>query len=118
MKWVRVALLVAAVAIPSAGCGTVCNLAGGNPDNYGGVQRDLQFANDARAKGGLLSGADNTPTARGGSSVGGEAALGALALYGADLSLSFIADTVTLPVVIYLRQKHEGTTACGDGPAG
>jgi uncharacterized protein YceK len=119
MKWVRVAMLTAAVAAPSAGCGTVFNLASGDPDNYGGVQRDIQFANDARANGGLLSGADLRATAaRGSDQIAAGVALCFLALYGADLSLSFIADTATLPLVMYLRQRHDGATDGACGPAG
>jgi uncharacterized protein YceK len=118
MKWMRAALLAAAVAVPSSGCGTVFNLASRSPDNYGGVQRDLKFAADASANGGLLSGGDFSP---GGSAEGNPAAglfaLAALALYGTDLSLSFVADTLTLPLATYLRQKHEGSTDNTAAPA-
>ena len=37
-------------------------------------------------------------------------ALGMLALYGADVGLSFVGDTVTLPLAAYLRHKHEAAT--------
>jgi uncharacterized protein YceK len=109
MKWMRAALLAAALAVPPSGCGTVLNLASRSPDNYGGVQRDFQFAADATAKGGILSGAGNgSGTSVGGNS--GEAALAVLALYSADLALCFVADTITLPLVMYLRHRHEGAT--------
>jgi uncharacterized protein YceK len=98
MKGVRGPLLAGAVAVLLSGCGTVCNLASGNPDNYGGVQRDLQFASDATDRGGLCR-------PRPGDTGWGAACV--LALYGADLSLSFVADTLTLPLATYLRQRHE-----------
>jgi uncharacterized protein YceK len=96
--------------IPPSGCGTVFNLASGDPDNYGGVVRDLQFASDATANGGLWPGGDSTAAGGDGK---GEAvvALAVLALYGADLGLSFAADTVTLPLATYLRSKHEAAAA-------
>ncbi len=97
MKGVRGPLLAAAAVLLS-GCGTVCNLASGNPDNYGGVQRDLQFASDAPDKG-FFYRARPWDT--------GWTAACALALYGADLSLSFVADTLTLPLATYLRHRHE-----------
>jgi uncharacterized protein YceK len=109
MKWARVALLAAAVAAAASGCGTVFNLASKDPDNYGGVQRDIQVAADASAHGGLLS--EGTNRSGAGS---GEAALVVLALCGAELSLSFVGDTLTLPLVIYLRQRHEGALG-GEG---
>jgi uncharacterized protein YceK len=105
MKGIRGVLLAAAMVIPLSGCGTVCNLASGNPDNYGGVQRELKFADDASAKGGLLSGSS------GAEGTGGVwAALFVLALYGTDLSLSFVGDTLTLPLAAYLRHRHEAAT--------
>jgi uncharacterized protein YceK len=106
MKGTRRVLLGAAVLIPLSGCGTAFNLASGDPDNYGGVQRDLRFASDVTANGGLWPGRDSSGAGGGGK---GEAvvALGILALYGADVGLSFIGDTVTLPLAAYLRNKHE-----------
>jgi uncharacterized protein YceK len=105
MKCMSIALLAIALAVLPSACGTVCNLASGNPDNYGGVQRDLQFGSDTTAKGGLLASA----TAAGGTGdAGGRVAL--LALYGMDVSLSFIADTVTLPLAAYLRRNLEAAT--------
>jgi uncharacterized protein YceK len=118
MKWMRAALLAAAVAVPSSGCGTVCNLASKSPDNYGGVQRDIKFAADASTNGGLLSGENSgSGTPLGENSAGGALiALAILAVYGADLSLSFVADTLTLPLASYLRQRYEGATDSAAAP--
>jgi uncharacterized protein YceK len=113
MKWICAALLAAVVTISSSGCGTVFNLTSNSPDNYGGVKHDLQFAADVSEKGGLLSGfeKDNPgASAKDLSEAGGVFALVALALYGTDLSLSFVADTLTLPLANYLRQRQEGST--------
>ena len=109
MRGTQGALLAAAGAVLLSGCGTAFNLASGDPDNYGGVRRDLKFADDATAKGGLWTGGGST----GGRRERGEealVALGMLALYGADVGLSFVGDTVTLPLAAYLRHKHEAAT--------
>jgi uncharacterized protein YceK len=105
MRLVVVLVLCAALG---AGCGTVCNLARENPDNYGGVQRDLQFASDARDKGGVMAGTS-------GSTGAAYAAAAIVGLYCVDLSFSFIADTMTLPLAVYLRRKHEAATASESG---
>jgi uncharacterized protein YceK len=105
MKGTRGALLAAVMLLPLGGCGTALNLASGDPDNYGGVQRDLKFADDTSAKGGLMSGKSE--------GVGidkGRAALPILALYCADVGLSFVGDTLTLPLAAYLRHRHEAAT--------
>jgi uncharacterized protein YceK len=106
MKGTRGVLLAAAMVISLSGCGTVCNLTSRDPDNYGGVQRDLKFADDATANGGLLSGASGG----GGGTGDGWAAVFVLALYGADLTLSIVGDTLTLPLAAYLRHRHEAAT--------
>jgi hypothetical protein len=119
MKWARAALLAAAMAVPSGGCGTARNLASGEPDNYGGVQRDLQFAAEAGAGGGLLAGADSAPAGESGKySGGGVLAFAFLGLYAADLSLCCVGDTLTLPLVMYLRQRREDASAGRAVPAG
>jgi uncharacterized protein YceK len=119
MKWMRAALLATTVAVPSIGCGTIVNLASGSPENYGGVQRDIQVAADASAKGGILSGANIGSGSSTGQpyTAGAIVAVGILALYGADLSLSFVADTLTLPLLIYLHQKHQEATDSTAAPA-
>jgi uncharacterized protein YceK len=106
MAWKPATLLLAAVAALACGCGTICNLATGNPDNYGGVQRDLQFAQDVSVGGGIFKGDGAALSGTGGAVI----AAGILVLYGADLSLSFCGDTVTLPLAMYLRQHHEADT--------
>jgi uncharacterized protein YceK len=113
MKWTWAALLARAVAVSSSGCGTVFNLTSSSPENFGGVKHDIQFAANVSENGGLLSGFEkNNPGASADelSAAGGVFALVALALYGADLSLSFVADTLSLPLANYLRQQYEGST--------
>lgn len=99
-------VLAAAVLALLSGCGTVCNLASGDPDNYGGVQRDLKVAADMTAKGGIMPQGNSD----------GWGALAILGLFGADVCLSFVGDTLTLPLASYLRQKHEA--ASRDRPTG
>jgi uncharacterized protein YceK len=108
MKGTQRALLAAAMLIPLSGCGTVLNLASGNPDNYGGVQRDLNFGKDATDKGGFWTG-PGRPETGGGSAEDTWGAGALLALYGADVGLSFLGDTLTLPLAAYLRHRHEAT---------
>ena len=44
MNWSPGTLLVAALAVLASSCGTVCNLASEKPEIYGGVAKDLEFA--------------------------------------------------------------------------
>jgi uncharacterized protein YceK len=115
MRGTRGALLAVGGAVLLSGCGTAFNLASGNPDNYGGVQRDLKLASDTTANGGIWTGPGHFETGGGGA---GEAllAMGILALYGADVGLSFAGDTVTLPVAIYLRHRHEAAAGQASDP--
>ena len=94
MRGIRGALLAVGGAVLLSGCGTAFNLASEDPDNYGGVQRDLDLANRTGSLG------------NGGT---GKEAVGRLALYGADVGLSFVGDTLTLPLAAYLRYRHEAT---------
>jgi hypothetical protein len=48
-KMVLVVLLLAAVGLN--GCGTVCNLAGREPEIYGGLGKDFEFASTPRFNG-------------------------------------------------------------------
>src|SRR5262249_35075559 len=94
----RQTVLAALFASMLSGCGTVCNLAGAQPDHeprvYGGVSFDFevmdQFVQDpphptnSDPRGGVL--------------------LLALALVAQPLS--FVGDTLTLPITIYLQNKR------------
>ncbi len=100
MKRMWVAVLAAVAVVMPAGCGTICNFAHGDPDIYGGVQRDIEilqaplFANSGSSL--HLSGGVQT------------AAIVA-AICGGDVIVSFIADTLTLPLAIFMRHEdHSG----------
>jgi uncharacterized protein YceK len=103
------AAFVALAAFGLGGCGTVCNLATGDPDLYGGVQKDVQFIQTPRKVSGI-----------------GVSPMTVAFLAPADLCLSLVADTLTLPLAVCLRQNHHpgdgaGVTDRGGkaaGPAG
>jgi uncharacterized protein YceK len=83
------AVVVAVAAVLTSGCGTILNFAGGDPDIYGGTLGDIRFALTPR-------------NGEGGGSKGG--AIFA-ALLGMDAAVSFAADTLTLPLAVYMRQR-------------
>ena len=94
-----IALTLGITALVTGGCGTVCNLAGGvvHPDEmpmvYGGVQVD------AGCIGKIGNGSASTA----------DAAKGRLFLVGlglVDMSVSFVADTLTLPLTVYVQQRR------------
>ena len=88
MKAARAIVFVAALTSLMTGCGTVCNFASGSPAVYGGVAKDLEFSQTSRS--GYAS---------------GPSAITFLGLWLADLGVSFVADTVTLPVTLYLYRN-------------
>lgn len=88
MKKTRLLLLSAAIGIPLSGCGTVCNLASGDLDNYGGVQRDVTILTKPYPP-------DHTGSPEG----------FFLVLF--DTALSFVGDTMTLPLTTYIHGSHE-----------
>ena|ERR1700722_12883896 len=100
-----IATLLALVALSVGGCGTVCNLAGGvmHPDTepriYGGVLRDFELVTQA---------SDQPP--RGASVANGKSAAflwAAIVVVGVtDPILSFVADTLTLPITIPLQNQR------------
>jgi hypothetical protein len=94
-----------AAAVSLCGCGTACNLAGGlkHPDEepkvYGGVQRDLVIA------GQLIDGSQvQSDESQGNAGVAFLACAAALCV--ADPVLSFVGDTLTLPVTVPLQNKR------------
>lgn len=96
--------VVAVLSLSLCGCGTVCNFAGGvvhsdrEPAVYGGVKRDLDIIESA-----VNAHPDNPPNM-------GKGAVYLVALALVDPIVSFIADTLTLPITIpiqYWRQKAE-----------
>jgi uncharacterized protein YceK len=87
------AILVTIAVLLVSGCGTVFNLASGEPTNYGGVQRDLKWMTTPR----------DTPMFQPGTQ--DYFPLFILACLPIELGLSFTADTLTLPLVMYLSHK-------------
>jgi uncharacterized protein YceK len=90
MKWARIALFAAMVPALPSGCGTICNFAHSDPEIYGGVQNDVAVI--------------MTPQT-GGSSGGGQGMAIFAGLVVADVCCSAVADTLTLPLAIRLRQN-------------
>ena len=83
-------------AVLLSGCGTVFNFAGGNPQPYGGVAKDVEFAAAYQA---ALQ--DKPPRQQTGVSGHSPLALACLlGLYYGDFGASAIADTLTLPVIL------------------
>jgi hypothetical protein len=96
----KAAFLAVLVVVSLSGCGTVCNLAGGiihpesEPRVYGGVVKDLE----------VIDRSINAPP----NSMGGDVRLAPflLALAVGDPILSFVADTLTLPITIPLQARR------------
>ena len=86
------------------GCGTVCNLVGGvtHPDTeprvYGGLQRDVEVLD------GVVNGAQSNPQMQ--ISHDPRAALILVPVGIADPILSFVGDTLTLPITIPLQRRR------------
>jgi uncharacterized protein YceK len=83
-----IAWFVAALAVLTSGCGTVCNLADDHPQVYGGVHRDIEFL----ATPGIMN-------------VDGRGAAVLLCLWAADLCVSGVADTMTIPVLYFSERR-------------
>ena len=98
MSAARTTALVAVVTALLRGCGTILNFASGDPQVYGGVQKDLGFC---------VSPGD----------LGGKQGNGALFIAGlvfAEMGASLVADTLTLPRILYLHQHREGNMDGGE----
>ena len=102
-------LTAVTIAFLAIGCGTVCNLAGGfvHPDEepkvYGGVQRDLDFFSKMVER--KQSGSDSTSQGTGTS--GAYGAVFVLAFMFAEPALSFVGDTLTLPITIWAEYRRD-----------
>jgi hypothetical protein len=93
MKAAHAALAAALAGVLPCGCGTICNLASGDPQvPYGGVQKDLEHI--------------ETPSDHSLGSSRGKAGAVVLAVLPVELGLSFVGDWVTLPLAVYLRQDR------------
>jgi uncharacterized protein YceK len=88
MKAILIAALTVIASLMTSRCGTVLNLRSGDPDVYGGVQKDWKF---------FMTPVNTVPC-------NGEAFFALIVA--ADAGLSLIADTLTLPLVIHMR--HDG----------
>lgn len=91
MKTIRIAAVVLLSPFFASGCGTILNLASGDPDVYGGLQKDVNYIQTPRSGG------------TSGVNVGGQAGMILFAAVAADTGLSLIADTLTLPLVFSMR---------------
>jgi len=89
MNSTRIVVLLAISAFGVSGCGTIANLKTGEPELYGGVQKDVQLLQTPRTPPEGI----------------GIRNLGPLVLF-VDLPLCFIGDTLTLPIAIY--ELHQG----------
>jgi hypothetical protein len=87
-------LVAAALAVTSIGCGTLANFGSDQPQPFGGVARDTAFL-VTPAKTNFHSGDD------------GRGAAFFLGIWAADLCLSGVADTLTLPLFVYWEKKRE-----------
>src|SRR5262249_46432305 len=93
-KWF--AFLGLALATVPAGCGTVCNMCGRNPEPYGGVERDLTIAAE---NGGFFAGKYGKDD--------GAAGLLFLGIGATELACTVVGDTLTLPVVHVLQKRAD-----------
>lgn len=101
MPSTRLAVPLVLLAVLTSGCGTIANLNTGEPDFYGGVQKDIQWlATPSRQPEGI-----------------GLANLGFLTLF-VDLPLSIIGDTLTMPIAIYEWHRGDGHTESTDRVSG
>ncbi len=84
---------VALWALFAGGCGTLFNVGSGDFIPYGGVARDFAW----------IAGASTSSTSATSAGKGGAIAL--LILLPSEVSLSFVADTLTLPLTLYLHPR-------------
>jgi hypothetical protein len=95
-----VACLVAGLLACLPGCGTIANFASGGPEMYGGLDRDFRFFQTV-----------------------GHMGKGGFIWLLAELTLSGVADTLTLPLVIWIQGsprlgEDEMVPADGRGDSG
>jgi uncharacterized protein YceK len=90
------------IPILMVGCGTVVNFVDGRPEVYGGVQKDIKFIETPPKSDDCVQHDANGP-----------AAAVAVAFVFADVGVSAVADTLTLPLVVYMRQDPHDTDLPG-----
>ncbi len=91
-RWLG-SLLAALAMTQFAGCGTVCNLVSEDPQPYGGIVTDVRCICECKP--------DNPPSIN----TDSKGALFLVALVFGDCAVSVVGDTLTLPLVILLRQN-------------
>jgi uncharacterized protein YceK len=96
MKITCPAALVVLPPLLACGCGTICNLASNDPDFYGGFRKDVQVIQTPHT---LPMSARPT---------GSQGRVIIAALLVADAGLSLVADTLTFPVVVFMRRGDPG----------
>jgi hypothetical protein len=112
MGRIFLALVAALFAVSFGGCGTVCNLVGGfihpqtEPRVYGGVTRDLEVIDHVVTD--MQSGKQGSGTGLSGTHERGAVFVAALlvSVTVGDPILSFVADTLTLPLTIPLQNRR------------
>lgn len=102
MRTRQIAVFAVIAALSLCGCGTICNFAGKPIDPtietrvYGGVQLDFEVLDDV---------ASNYPDIKLASDPKAAAFFYPLAVV--DPLLSFVGDTLTFPVAMYVQRKRE-----------
>ena len=91
MTGTRIPVLLAISALLASGCGTIANLKTGEPDFYGGVQKDVQLLATPRPQ----------PQGLGIRNLGEWVLL-------VDLPLCVVGDTLTIPLAFYEWHRGEG----------
>ncbi|HWY88386.1 MAG TPA: YceK/YidQ family lipoprotein [Gemmataceae bacterium] len=100
-------LFMALIGASSAGCGTICNLAGGiaHPDSeprvFGGFIKDVEIIESAVSKP-----SQQYLQNQGAGEGAGYAVVAIVALASVDPVLSLVADTLTLPITIPLQERR------------
>jgi hypothetical protein len=117
MKRTLIACLVALMAVAGTGCGTICNFVGGliHPDQeprvYGGVQRDITVVEGLTSKPPAMT----FPISN---SCHHDAAAAifvgcCVSMIVVDPALSLAADTLTLPITLYVQHRREAAEDSG-----
>lgn len=89
--------MIAVFAAVSCGCGTVANLVSDEPTIYGGPAKDIEFWTTP----------SDTQKLKVNSDKEGECAAISAACCVADIPLSIVGDTLTLPLAVYIIRKDK-----------
>ena len=83
------AVTVALLALSGSGCGTIANLISRDPEVYGGLEKDVEYAQTAEPQ-------------------AGQSDKVVFILLAAEGTLTLLGDTLTLPIVLCRRARVEG----------